>query len=243
MSVGTKPTTTRAGDPSGGLGRLHGRHKGKKLRAHQAELLDTLLPTLELTLPPEGRELDPRTAFTDPALEQVWLEIGFGGGEHLVAQAEANSQVGLLGCEFFINGVAKALAQIEKQNLTNIRLYTQDARDLLKALAPGSIDRAFVLFPDPWPKSRHAKRRIISDWSLDHLARVLRPGGELRVATDITDYCRWTLDHIRRHPDFTWTAECPADWRTRAPDWPPTRYEKKAITQGRAPVYLTFERI
>jgi len=249
MSAGKKPTTSRAGntspragDPSGGLGRLHGRRQGKKLRSHQAELFDTLLPKIELNLPQDTHALDPRAQFASGEIEDVWLEIGFGGGEHLVEQAIANPNVGLIGCEFFINGVAKALAQIEKQALTNVRLYTKDARDLLGSLTPGSIARAFVLFPDPWPKSRHAKRRIISDWSLDQLARVLRPGGTLRVATDITDYCRWTLAHIRRHPNFDWTAQGPEDWRLRPADWPATRYEKKAIAQGRPPVYLTFQR-
>jgi tRNA (guanine-N7-)-methyltransferase len=240
MSVSKQPATSREGDPSGGLGRLYGRRHGKKLRPHQKALFETLLPNIELNLP--AGELDPRAAFAGEPAQKLWLEIGYGGGEHMVAQAKAHPTVGVIGCEFFINGIAKALAQIEVHSLTNIRLYTEDARDLLLKLTPQSIDRIFVLFPDPWPKSRHAKRRIISDWSLDQFARILKPGGELRVATDIPAYCRWTLEHIRRHPDFKWTAQGPQDWRERPSDAVATRYENKAMTAGRTPVYLTFVR-
>lgn len=225
----------------GSFGRLYGRRHGHKLKSHQAALFETRLPELSVALPSAGT-LDCRTLF-GKEVKEIWLEIGYGGGEHLTAQAAAHPDVGFVGCEFYVNGIAKALSQIEKQDLKNIRLYTEDSRDLLLRLTPASIARAFLLFPDPWPKKRHNKRRYISPQTLNALASALEPGAEFRVATDIADYCRWTLAHIRRHNAFEWTAARPQDWRHRAEDWPPTRYEAKAIRQGRTPVYLSFFRV
>ncbi len=217
---------------------LYGRRQGHKLRAGQQHLVETLLPRLAIDLKTLG---DPRRLF-DAAPDDIWLEIGFGGGEHLATQAAAHPNIGFLGCEPFVNGVAKLLVQIDRAGLDNIRLHQGDARDLLDALAPGSVGRVFLLFPDPWPKTRHHKRRFVSQETLDQLAQAVRPGGELRIATDIPDYCRWTLQHIRRHGAFEWLAKGPADWRQRPADWPETRYEQKAIRQGRIPVYLRFRR-
>ncbi len=217
---------------------LYGRRHGHKLRKGQQELLRTLLPKLSV---------DPSNLLSlgspfDQEIEDLWLEIGFGGGEHLATLAAENPQTGFLGCEPFVNGVAKLLVKIDRMGLTNIRIHQGDARDVLDQLADFSLGRVMLLFPDPWPKKRHHKRRFISDETLPQVARVLRPGGEFRVATDIPDYCRWTLNHVLRSDCFDWLAERPADWRERPPDWPETRYEKKARRQGRTPVYLRFRR-
>lgn len=199
-----------------------------------------LLPRLRVDLsaaPPS----DARTLFS-PNVEGVWLEIGFGGAEHLLWQAKANGRIGLIGAEPFEDGVVKALSGVEAANLGNVRLHADDARPLLAWLAPASIDRAFVLFPDPWPKARHAKRRLVNTALLRALARVLRPGGELRLATDIASYAQEMLLAIRANGDFEWLAAGPSDWRLRPDDWPATRYEQKALREGRAPVYLRFQR-
>jgi tRNA (guanine-N7-)-methyltransferase len=172
----------------------------------------------------------------------VWLEIGFGGGEHLAAQARAHPDIGFIGCEPFVNGIAKLLAVIDREGLANIRVWDADATRLIAMLPPGSIARASLLYPDPWPKRRHRKRRFISDESLETLARVMAPGAHLRFATDIDDYAGWALARVQRSGAFAWTAERPDDWRQPWPDWPGTRYEAKAIKEGRRPAYLTFER-
>jgi tRNA (guanine-N7-)-methyltransferase len=177
-----------------------------------------------------------------PGARETWLEIGFGGGEHLVAQAVAHPQIAFVGCEPFIDGVVKVLAQIDERGLPNIRLHDDDARDVLRLLPAASIDRAFVLFPDPWPKARHRKRRLVSAPTLALLARVMRPGAQLRVATDIGDYARTILEAISRQDAFRWTAACPADWRDQGDDWPVTRYQQKAIREGRNCYFLRFER-
>lgn len=182
------------------------------------------------------------TALFAHGTEEVWLEIGFGAGEHMLWQARANPDIGLIGCEPFLNGVGAALAGIDEQGIDNIRILPDDARPLLDALAPQSIARVFILFPDPWPKSRHNERRIVSPPVLDQLARVMRPGAELRVATDVEDYQVWMLRHLRVHPAFDWCVSTALDWRTRPPDWPETRYEVKAIHEKRPPVYLRFRR-
>lgn len=171
-----------------------------------------------------------------------WLEIGFGAGEHLAAQALARPDIGFLGCEPFINGVAALLAKMEADDITNIRLFDDDARLLLPRLPEGVIDRAFILFSDPWPKKRHNKRRIITPRTLDALARILRPGAELRFASDDMSYISWTLEHMRRCPEFSWPAAGPADWRNRPADAVETRYERKALAEGRRCVYLGFRR-
>lgn len=218
---------------------LYGRRKGRPLRANQKAALEKLLPRLRLDL--ERLPGDLRELFEPPSKE-VWLEIGFGGGEHCAWQAAQNPQVGLIGAEFFINGVASLLKQIDEQGAENLRLHEGDARDLLAALPPASLDRVFILFPDPWPKARHHKRRIISRRTLDRLAELMKPGAELRVATDDPSYRLWILERVTDHPWFDWTATAPQDWRERPADWPPTRYEQKALEQGRKPVYLRLLR-
>jgi tRNA (guanine-N7-)-methyltransferase len=220
--------------------RIYGRRRGRPLRPGQRHLHETLLPRLAVSLP-ETRPLDPASLFT-PRPAEVWLEIGFGAGEHLAAQAEAHPATGFLGCEVFENGVARLIAEIERRRLANIRIFPDDARALLDALAPASLDRVFILFPDPWPKTRHHKRRLVSTATLDRLATLMRPGAELRLATDDRDYLAWMLEHATAHPGFEWLARRPADWRERPPDWPPTRYEEKARAAGRTPVFLRFAR-
>ncbi len=219
---------------------LYGRRKGKKLRPGQQELLDSELARLSIVTPGEGERFDPREIFADK--QEVWLEIGFGAGEHLIWQAQQNPDVGLIGCEPFINGLARGLGAAVREGLTNIRFLQDDARLLLRALPERSIGRAFILFPDPWPKSRHHKRRLVATPTLNLLATVLRDGAELRLATDDASYLPWMVEHACRHPDFEWLAERPGDWRSRPEDWPPTRYEQKAIAADRHPAFLRFRR-
>lgn len=169
-----------------------------------------------------------------------WLEIGFGGGEHLAWQGAQHPRIGLIGCEPFVNGVSSLLHQIEQQGLDNIRIHPDDARPLIDALPDASIDRCFLLFPDPWPKARHHRRRFVGPETLDAVARILSDGAEFRLASDDAGLVDWMLYQLRRHPAFRWTASRAADWRTRPPDWPGTRYESKAL-HGR-PVYMTFHR-
>ena len=220
------------------LRRLYGRRRGHRLRDHQAELVEHLLPQLQI--PMDKTDLDGSGLFDD--VDDVWLEIGFGAGEHLVAQVEQNPRIGMIGCEPFLNGMASLLAEIEKRDLTRVRLQMGDARDVLDCLAPESIGRAYLLYPDPWPKKKHHKRRFVSQDSLGQLARVLRPGAVFCVATDIPDYCRWTLANVLRHGGFVWSAQRADDWRRPPGDWISTRYETKALAAGRTPIYLNFRR-
>jgi tRNA (guanine-N7-)-methyltransferase len=220
---------------------LFGRRRGKKLRDGQQSLLESLLPRLALTVPPEPAKIDLAQAFGGALPpDGLWLEVGFGAGEHLVWQAKEHPGVGLIGCEPYINGVAKCLAHIEREGLENIRLFTDDARLVMSALPEQSLSRAFVLFPDPWPKSRHHKRRFVQRDNLDVLARLMKPGAELRLATDDPSYLPWMVEHACTHPAFVWLAERPADWRGRPADWPPTRYETKRIAG--TPVFLRLRR-
>jgi tRNA (guanine-N7-)-methyltransferase len=231
-----KSAETKTGAPGS---RLHGRRKGKKLRSHQAELIDTLLPVL--TLDVTQKIADAAALFaTQPA--EIWLEIGFGGGEHLIGEAETHPQAGFIGCEPFQNGLAKALALAEAKALGNLRLYCGDARDVIAALPDRALAGVYLLYPDPWPKRRHRKRRFLSDEMLAALARVLQPGAEIRFATDIDDNAGWTLARVLHSPDFTWKAATAEDWRKPWPHWSGTRYEAKALAAGRAPAYLTFVR-
>ena len=172
----------------------------------------------------------------------VWLEIGFGGGEHLAWQAERHPDVTVIGVEPYLAGVAKLLTEIERHDLGNVRVVVDDARLLLAALPDRSISRCFVLFADPWPKKRHWKRRIIDAWTLAELSRVLTPDAELRIATDHGDYLRWILERTLISPELEWLAESAEDWRVRSDDWPATRYEEKAIREGRRPVFLRFRK-
>jgi len=218
--------------------RHFGRRKGWKLRARQSGLMESLLPQLLLT-PKSGRA---PSDYFDSTVTEVWLEIGFGGGEHLADQAAANPNVGMIGAEPFVAGIAKLLGKIEDNAANNIRLYTEDARDILDALPDASLIRIFILFPDPWPKTRHHKRRFIQMEMLDELARVMKPGAELRFASDDRSYVSWALERFMAHNDFEWTASGPEDWRIRPKGWFETRYEAKAIKAGRACVYISLRR-
>jgi tRNA (guanine-N7-)-methyltransferase len=217
-----------------------GRRKGHRLRSHQADLVAGLLPRLAIDLdrPPAKNLAD---MFSRP-LEGVCLEIGFGGGENLIAQAAARPSLGFIGCEPFVNGMAKILAAIEAGHIDNVRLYAGDAVDLLAWLPAASIAKVDLLYPDPWPKRRHWKRRFVQDRTVVVLARVLRPGGLFRFATDIPDYTAWTLERLNRAPDFGWTAERADDWRKPWAGFEGTRYEAKAKREGRTPCYLEFRR-
>jgi tRNA (guanine-N7-)-methyltransferase len=217
-----------------------GRRKGHRLRPHQADLMADLLPRLAVTLdqPPQENlaEMFPHRP------EAVCLEIGFGGGENLMAQATVSPSIGFVGCEPFVNGMAKILAWIEAAGVDNVRLYAGDAVDLLAWLPDASIAKVDLLYPDPWPKRRHWKRRFVQDRTVAMLARVLRPGGLFRFATDIPDYAAWTLERLLRAPDFAWTAERADDWRGPWAGFQGTRYEAKAKREGRVPCYLEFRR-
>jgi len=188
---------------------------------------------------------DPRSYFPDANVSDVWLEIGFGGGEHLLWQAETHPDVGIIGAEPYVSGVAKLLSKLSAlpHLQKNLRIYMEDARDIIDALPDASIGRVFVLFPDPWPKTRHHKRRFIQMAMLDELARIMKSGGEIRFATDDRGYLVWALERFVAHPAFTWLANSSADWRTRPADWPETRYEAKAIRAGCTCTHLRFARI
>ena len=216
-------------------GAFFGRRRGKRLRAGHETLVESLLPSLRV-------DLETFEGFRARFPQDLWLEIGFGGGEHLAAQARAHPDVGLVGCEPFVNGMAKLLARIGEEELANVRLWDDDATKLLPRLPERSFGRVSILYPDPWPKRRQRKRRIVSDETLSLLARLMRPGAELRFATDIDDYAGWTLARVLRSPHFRWTAARAEDWRRPWPDWPGTRYEAKALREGRTPSYLTFVR-
>jgi tRNA (guanine-N7-)-methyltransferase len=221
-------------------GLVYGRRRGRALSPLQRARKEALLPRLAIALPSAGR-LDGRALFPF-CPERVALEIGFGGGEHLAALAERQRDEGFIGCEVFEGGIVRLLGEIERKNLVNIRLFVDDARLLLRALEPSSVDRAFLLFPDPWPKRRHHKRRVLSPETLDLLAEIMRQGAELRIATDDPPYLRAILELAMGHPCFLWLASGPSDWRSRPADWPPTRYEEKARTAGRTPFFLRFLR-
>ena len=236
----TSPLTHPSGTP---WRNFYGRFKGKTLRPTQIEYLENDLDALSPG-PISGEENPDRTALDMSAIfdgKPVWLEIGFGGGEHLVHQATQNPEVGIIGCEPFINGVAMLLGKIRDADARNIRVYPGDARHLFDVVPEGSIDRAFLLYPDPWPKKRHHRRRFVTAEHLEPLARVLKKDAIFRVATDIPDYVRQTLQEVPK-AGFEWLAEGPEDWRTPWGDWISTRYEQKALREGRTPHYLTFRR-
>lgn len=225
-----------SGDPTT-LRRLYGRRQGHALRLGQQGLVDDLLPRLTV---PEG-PLDSQTLFGDD--RPLWLEIGFGAGEHLAGQAEANPDVGLIGCEPFLNGVVGALGHIERRGLTNVRLHIGDALEVLERLPDASLDRLFLLHPDPWPKARHAKRRFMNPGPLDVIAAKLKPGGEFRFGTDHPVYCRWAMMQMGRRRDFDWLVTAPGDWQVRPADWPETRYEAKARRIGHEVWYFRYRRV
>jgi tRNA (guanine-N7-)-methyltransferase len=222
-------------------GSFFGRRKGHRLRIRQAELIEQLLPRLALNIEsPAPADL---TDVFDAPLESVRLEIGFGGGEHLIAEARAFPNIGFIGCEPYVNGMAKILTQIEAHNIGNVRLFAGDAAELLAWTPARSIQRIDLIHPDPWPKRRHWKRRFVQDKTVAAMARVLKPGGEFRFVSDIDDYCAWTLAHLARSPDFLWTAERASDWQLPWPDYTMTRYGRKAEREGRKATYLRFRRI
>jgi tRNA (guanine-N7-)-methyltransferase len=226
--------------PDARHGAFFGRRKGPPLRARQAGLLKTLLPRLALKL--DAPAPDNLATLFPLAVDEVRLEIGFGGGEHLIAQALANPRTGFIGAEPFVNGMAKALAAIEETKLANIRLHYADATRLLDWLPAASLARIDLLYPDPWPKRRHWKRRFVNDTNVATFARLLRPGGAFHFASDWANYTDWTLQRFLRAPNFTWEAERADDWRKPWPGFVVTRYEAKAIREQRTPCYLVFRR-
>src|SRR5579872_5945739 len=218
-----------------------GRRKGHKLRAHQADLVANLLPGLSLDIAsPQPESL---TELFGAPVDTVRLEIGFGGGEHLIAEAQAFPNTGFIGCEPYVNGMAKILTLIEANNIPNIRLFAGDAAELLAWVPANSLARIDLIHPDPWPKRRHWKRRFVQDTMIAALARVLKKGGEFRFVSDIDDYCAWTLAHFARAADFLWTAERASDWREPWPNYTVTRYGRKAEREGRTATYLNFRKI
>ena len=242
-----------------------GRNRGRALRPYQQWLVDDLLPTLTVTLhsPLEGESnrfsdsVGGKVSKKSPhqiAKEAIWLplkggaeklalEIGFGGGEHLLAQATHNPDTLFIGCEPYINGVAKCLAGIDEQKISNIRLFTRDARELIEALPDACLDSVFILFPDPWPKLRHNKRRLVNTETLSMLARIHKKGGRLLIATDHVDYSVWILEVLLNHSDYKWTAKEQADWKTPPADWTTTKYQRKTTEQGREPVFMECVRV
>ncbi|MFZ1104500.1 MAG: tRNA (guanosine(46)-N7)-methyltransferase TrmB [Hyphomicrobiaceae bacterium] len=221
--------------------RSYGRRRARAPSGRQQALWREVLP--RVAVPEDAAALASPAALFAPPVREVWLEIGFGGGEHLVWQAKAHADMGLIGCEPFEDGVIKLIGAIEREGLANVRVCAEDARPLLRRLPEASLGRVFILFPDPWPKKRHHKRRIVSAATLAEVARVLRPGGELRIATDVGAYASVILDVAQRRPELRWTAQGPQDWRRRPPDWPQTRYEAKAVAAGRRCYFFRFERV
>ena len=210
--------------------KFYGRIKGVRLSDRQNRLVEQLLPQVRLDL---NRPL--------PAgHEEVWLEIGFGGGEHLAHQAVSNPNVGFIGAEPFVNGVAKLLVAIEENNISNLAIHDGDVRLLLPKIPDNSLSRLFLLYPDPWHKQRHRKRRMVNDDTVAHFHRMLKPGGVFRFASDIEDYVHWTLAAVKRHGGFEFSGESLSDWRQPPQDWYRTRYEAKALREGRTPSYISF---
>jgi len=221
-------------------GRRHGLTMNKSLHDYLADDLDALSPgSVAPDVNPERVPLDLSTRFSG---KPVWLEVGFGSGEHLVHQAGLNPDIGIIGCEPFINGVATLLGKIRATGCSNIAVYPDDVRDLLDVLPDAAIERAFLLYPDPWPKKRHHRRRFVTEDYLRPLARVLKIGSVFRVATDIEDFVRQTLEEVPQF-GFEWLGETAVDWKTPWEDWHSTRYEQKALREGRVPYYLTFRRV
>lgn len=227
------PTTIR---------RLYGRRQGHKLRMGQAALVEEMLPRLEV---PESGPLDATSLFGDDgdSRRPIEFEIGFGSGEHLAAQAEARPDHGFVGCEPFINGVVGALTHVRDRDLHNVRIHMGDALEVLERFADASLDRVYLLHPDPWPKARHAKRRMMNHGPLDLIARKLKPGGEFRLGTDDPTYCRWSMMVMAARRDFVWQARNAADFLTRPDDWPETRYERKARSKGHEVWYFRYVRV
>jgi len=222
-------------------GAFFGRRRGPKLHRYQQGLVDEFLPTILLDITqPSPRSIE--QLFGDQSFKQYHLEIGFGGGEHLLHQAELHPDIGYIGVEPFLNGMGKALAGLKAKNLQNVRIYNDDAMPLLDWLPRGELDRLYLLYPDPWPKKKHWKRRFVNQDNLDRIARVLKAGGEFRFASDIDTYVNWTLNHCYLHSAFQWAAMQASDWHDPYPDWVRTRYEAKAVREGRLPAYFSYLR-
>lgn len=237
--------------------RFYGRRKGKKLKDSRVSLLENFLPKVKLRSFTENEVVKAETLFDIP-VKEAWLEIGFGGGEHIAEQSRRNPDVGFIGAEVFINGIASLMVHLTGMELRgdvdpdniplkegrvdNVRVYNEDARDLFPHFADGSFNRIYVLFPDPWPKRKHRDRRFIGPKNLPILARMLKSGGELRVASDDMNYIRWSLEHLMKSELFEWTAKNADDWRNPPSDWVNTRYELKALGKGKKPVYLVFRK-
>jgi len=217
-----------------------GRRKGHKLRAHQADLIARLLPKLSLDI--SGSQPNLPARLFDAPVDAARLEIGFGGGEHLIAEARSLPNTGFIGCEPYVNGMAKILTLIEANDVRNVRLFAGDAAELLAWLPTNSLARIDLIHPDPWPKRRHWKRRFVQDSTIAAMARTLKAGGEFRFVSDIADYCAWTLWHFARASDFVWTAERASDWREPWSDYTMTRYGRKAEREGRTAAYLIFKK-
>lgn len=229
------------GKPPNAERSLYGRRFGRPMRHGRRDALENILPNVAVNLPATG-QLEPKAAFGSD-VSAVWLEIGAGNGEHAVWQAKRNPHVGLIAVEPFMNGVANLVAEADSASLPNIRVLADDVRLLLARLTPACIGRVFILFPDPWPKRRHWRRRIICPEVLDHLAAAMAPGAELRVGTDHASYLVWMLRVLRAHPAFKWQPVCADDWRKRPEDWPATRFEEKGLAAGRASTYLSLRRV
>lgn len=224
---------------------FYGRRRGKKLRPSQEGYLsdgldEFKMPGVDWSENPDRAPVDLSQVF--PASKEVWLEIGFGAGEHMVALAQANRDIGIIGAEPYINGVAALMGKVRAAGTSNLAIHPGDARDLFDVIPDGALGRVYLLYPDPWPKKRHHRRRFVTPEHLDPLARVMAAGAELRVATDIGDYVRQTLEELLKHPDFEWLGEAAKDWREPWEGWTRTRYEAKAIREGRTPHYLQFRR-
>ena len=236
------PTDKKSPEPLHNRRLIYGRRQGHRLHAAPAQRVYEMLPEFE----PELSASDFRGWFgaraPEAGFDTYTLEIGFGGGEHLAACAKAAPQTGFIGCEPFINGVAKLLGYIEAEGLENLCVHHGDARNVMAAMPAAALDQAFLLYPDPWPKKRHHKRRFVNQENLDSLFRVLVPNARLLVATDIAAYADWTLAEIKQHGGFVWHAQCRADWLRAPKHWPGTRYEQKACAVGRVPHYLEFTR-
>ncbi|GLQ05200.1 tRNA (guanine(46)-N(7))-methyltransferase TrmB [Sneathiella chinensis] len=226
--------------PEGRKRILYGRRRGKPLRKGQRHAVDDILPQIRVPLDRDSIDL---AGLFGPATREYWLEIGFGAGEHLAWQADHHPEAGIIGCEPFLNGVATLIGKLEENGSSNVRVHNEAAELLMEKLPDASLDKGFLLFADPWPKSSHKKRRFVSHKNVNALARILKDNAELRIATDHTDYGAWILWFMLQSKDFVWTAESPSDWLVRGPDWPKTRYEAKAEREGRRSVYYRFRRV
>jgi tRNA (guanine-N7-)-methyltransferase len=221
---------------------FYGRRRSRRMHNHRQTQFDAVAERFFIPAPTENdTSIDPRSFFTtEQKLDDVWLEIGFGHGEHIINQAQLNPQIGLVGIEPFINGIASAAIAIQEKSIENIRIYPDDAMQMINRFPAASFSRIFLFFPDPWPKVRHHKRRFIQTETVAMLARLLPEGGTLHLATDIPDLADWMIMHVLENPQFTWTAERQSDWTTPPQNWVTTKYQHKAIREGRSSVYLDF---